>query len=146
MAFTDRTEKGFETLIVNWLVEQNGYEQGTNDDYSKEYAIDEIRLFSFLNDTQPKEMEKLGVNSSNQKKRQFLNRLSGEIAKRGIIDVLRNGVKAYPADLIMFYFTPTENDLSLFAYYFFKNTFLLIAKTFIFMRKNHAHTIFTCCR
>lgn len=110
MAFTDRTEKGFETLILNWLVEQNGYEQGTNDDYSKEYAIDEIRLFSFLNNTQPKEMEKLGVNSSNQKKRQFLNRLSGEIAKRGIIDVLRNGVKAYPADLIMFYFTPTENN------------------------------------
>ena len=32
MAFTDKTEKGFETLIVNWLVEQNGYEQGTNVD------------------------------------------------------------------------------------------------------------------
>ncbi len=110
MAFTDKTEKGFETIIVNWLVEQNGYEQGTNDDYNKEYAVDETRLFRFLNDTQPREMAKLGVNNSDQKKRQFLNRLSGEIAKRGIIDVLRNGVKAYPADLIMFYFTPTENN------------------------------------
>lgn len=110
MAFTDKTEKGFETLIVNWLVDQNGYEQGTNDDYSKEYAVDETRLFRFLNDTQPREMAKLGVNNNDQKKRQFLNRLSGEIAKRGIIDVLRNGVKAYPADLIMFYFTPTENN------------------------------------
>lgn len=110
MAFTDKTEKGFETLIVNWLVDQNGYEQGTNDDYSKEYAVDETRLFRFLNDTQLREMAKLGVNNSDQKKRQFLNRLSGEIAKRGIIDVLRNGVKAYPADLIMFYFTPTENN------------------------------------
>lgn len=110
MAFTDKTEKGFETLIVNWLVEQNSYEQGTNDDYNKEYAVDETRLFRFLNDTQPREMAKLGVNNSDQKKRQFLNRLSGEIAKRGIIDVLRNGVKAYPADLIMFYFTPTENN------------------------------------
>jgi type I restriction enzyme R subunit len=110
MAFTDKTERGFETIIVNWLVEQNGYEQGTNDDYSKEYAVDETRLFRFLNDTQPREMAKLGVNNSDQKKRQFLNRLSGEIAKRGIIDVLRNGVKAYPADLIMFYFTPTENN------------------------------------
>lgn len=110
MAFTDKTEKGFESLIVNWLVDQNGYEQGTNDDYSKEYAVDETRLFRFLNDTQPREMAKLGVNNSDQKKRQFLNRLSGEIAKRGIIDVLRNGVKAYPADLIMFYFTPTENN------------------------------------
>ena len=110
MAFTDKTEKGFETIIVNWLVEQNGYESGTNDDYNKEYAVDETRLFRFLNDTQPREMAKLGVNNSDQKKRQFLNRLSGEIAKRGIIDVLRNGVKAYPADLIMFYFTPTENN------------------------------------
>lgn len=110
MAFTDKTERGFETIIVNWLVEQNGYEQGTNDDYSKEYAVDETRLFRFLNDTQLREMAKLGVNNSDQKKRQFLNRLSGEIAKRGIIDVLRNGVKAYPADLIMFYFTPTENN------------------------------------
>ena len=110
MAFTDKTEKGFETIIVNWLVDQNGYEQGTNDDYNKEYAVDETRLFRFLNDTQPREMAKLGVNNSDQKKRQFLNRLSGEIAKRGIIDVLRNGVKAYPADLIMFYFTPTENN------------------------------------
>ena len=110
MAFTDKTERGFETLIVNWLVEQNGYEQGTNDDYNKEYTVDETRLFRFLNDTQPREMAKLGVNNSDQKKRQFLNRLSGEIAKRGIIDVLRNGVKAYPADLIMFYFTPTENN------------------------------------
>lgn len=110
MAFTDKTEKGFETLIVNWLVEQNGYEQGANDDYNKEYTVDETRLFQFLNDTQPREMAKLAVNNSDQKKRQFLNRLSGEIAKRGIIDVLRNGVKAYPADLIMFYFTPTENN------------------------------------
>ena len=110
MAFTDKTEKGFETLIVNWLVEQNGYEQGANDDYNKEYTVDETRLFQFLNDTQPREMAKLAANNSDQKKRQFLNRLSGEIAKRGIIDVLRNGVKAYPADLIMFYFTPTENN------------------------------------
>lgn len=110
MAFADKTEKGFETLIVDWLVERNGYQQGTNEDYNKEYAIDETRLFRFLHDTQPKEMEKLGVNQSDQKKRQFLNRLSGEIARRGIIDVLRNGIKAYPADLILFYFTPTEQN------------------------------------
>ena len=92
MAFTDRTERGFETLIVNWLVNQNGYEQGTNDDYSKEYAVDETRLFHFLNDTQPQETAKLGINSSAAKKRQFLNRLSAEITNRGMIDVLRNGL------------------------------------------------------
>ncbi|EGT3953503.1 type I restriction endonuclease subunit R [Clostridioides difficile] len=110
MAFTDTKEKGLESLIVKWLVEQNGYEQGTNADYNRDYAIDETRLFRFLEDTQPDSLEKLGVFKAEVKKRQFLNRLQGEIAKRGIIDVLRNGMKIYPANLIMFYLTPTENN------------------------------------
>lgn len=110
MAFTNTRENGFETLIVNWLVEHNGYEEGSNVDYNKEYAIDETRLFRFLQDTQPTQMGKLGVFQSEQKKRQFLNRLQGELTKRGIIDVLRNGIKVYPVDLIMFYLTPTENN------------------------------------
>ena len=72
--------------------------------------MDETRLFRFLQDTQPEALEKLGVFKSDIKKKQFLNRLQGELAKRGIIDVLRNGVKIYPANLIMFYLTPTENN------------------------------------
>ena len=107
--FTNTKEDGFETLIVKWLVEHNGYEEGSNADYNKEYAVDETRLFRFLQDTQPTEIEKLGVFHSEVKKRQFLNRLQGELAKRGIIDVLRNGIKVYPANLIMFYMTPSEN-------------------------------------
>ena len=109
--FTNTKESGLEALIVKWLVEHNGYEEGKNADYNKEYAIDETRLFRFLQDTQPDQMDKLGVFKSDQKKRQFLNRLQGELAKRGIIDVLRNGIKVYPVDLIMFYLTPTENNL-----------------------------------
>ncbi len=110
MAFTNTKESGLETLIVKWLVEQNGYEEGTNADYNQEYAIDEKRLFRFLQDTQPDKVEKLGAAKSDQKRRQFLNRLAGELAKRGIVDVLRKGVKVYPVDLIMFYMTPTENN------------------------------------
>lgn len=110
MAFTNTKENGLEVLIIKWLVDQNGYEQGTNADYNREYAVDETRLFRFLQDTQPDSLEKLGVFTSDLKKKQFLNRLQGEIAKRGIIDVLRNGVKIYPANLIMFYLTPTENN------------------------------------
>lgn len=110
MAFTNTKESGLETLIVNWLVRDNGYEQGTNADYDREYAIDETRLFRFLKDTQPEAMEKLGVFRADIKKKQFLNRVQGELAKRGIVDVLRNGIKVYPVDLIMFYLTPTENN------------------------------------
>ena len=39
--FTNTKESGLEALIVKWLVEQNGYEEGTNADYNKEYAVDE---------------------------------------------------------------------------------------------------------
>ena len=38
MVFTNTKESGLEALIVKWLVEQNGYEEGTNADYNKEYA------------------------------------------------------------------------------------------------------------
>ena len=107
---TNTKESGLEALIVKWFVEQNGYEEGKNSDYNREYAIDEIRLFRFLNDTQPDAMDKLGVFKSNVKKNQFLNRLQGEITKRGIVDVLRNGIKVYPVDLIMFYLTPTDSN------------------------------------
>ena len=85
MTFTNTKESGLENLIVRWLVEHNGYEQGTNDDYNREYAVDETRLFRFLQDTQPEVLEKLGVFKSDIKKKQFLNRLQGELAKRGII-------------------------------------------------------------
>ena len=107
---TNTKESGFETIIVNWLTTQNGYEQGTSADYNREYAVDEVRLFRFLNDTQPDQMAKLGVDTNDLKRRQFLDRLRGEIAKRGIIDVLRKGFKIYPADLIMFYVTPSEKN------------------------------------
>lgn len=61
MQFSNTKEDGLESIIVNWLVNQNDYEQGTNIDYNRDYAIDETRLFRFLQDTQPDALEKLGV-------------------------------------------------------------------------------------
>ena len=108
--FANTQESGLEALITNWLTEQNGYEQGTSSDYNKEYAVDEVRLLRFLETTQPEQVEKLGIHNSDIKRLQFLARLRGEIANRGVIDVLRNGIKAYPASLIMFYMTPSEKN------------------------------------
>ncbi|MDR1382982.1 MAG: hypothetical protein LBJ67_03915, partial [Planctomycetaceae bacterium] len=107
---TNTRESGFETLIVNHLVTQNGYEQGVNTDYNKDYAIDETRLFRFLEDTQPEQVEKLNIRNNETTREQFLARLTGEITKRGVVDVLRNGIKIYPADLIMFYMIPSEKN------------------------------------
>lgn len=105
-------EQGLETLIIDYLKNNNGYDLGTNADYNKDYAIDEARLIRFLETTQPKQFEMLGLRTSHQKYVQFLNRLQGEIAKRGVVDVLRNGVKIYPASLVMFYMTPTQKNTS----------------------------------
>lgn len=108
---TNTKESGLETLIIDYLVNSNGYELGTNDDYNRDYAVDEIRLIRFLKETQPDEIEKIGILNSDHKKAQFLNRLQGEITKRGIIDVLRKGISFYPANLIMFYMTPTGKNV-----------------------------------
>ena len=108
--FTNTSEAGLESLIVKWLVEHNGYEQGHNHDYSMEYALDTVRLFRFLKDTQPDAVDKLQLETNPQKKAQFLARVRDEITKRGIIDVLRKGIKAYPASLVMFYMTPSVNN------------------------------------
>ena len=107
---TNTKESGLETLIVEYLVNNNGYEQGANSDYNKDYAIDETRLLRFLKNTQSDELDKIGIFNSEHKKVQFLARLQGEIAKRGIIDVLRKGIKVYPANLIMFYMTPSDKN------------------------------------
>lgn len=110
MEFTNTKENGLETMIVNWLVEHNGYEQGSNTDYNREYAVDEAKLLRFLKDTQKDAVEKLALEKSDIKKKQFLSRLLDQITRRGIIDVLRNGVKVYPEDLTLFYVTPTKNN------------------------------------
>lgn len=106
---TNTKEEGFETLIVNHLVQVNGYEEGSNTDYNRDYAIDEERLFRFLQETQPEKVDMLGLDvEANRIK--FLNRLQGEITKKGVIEVLRNGFKIYPVTLDMFYITPSEQN------------------------------------
>lgn len=109
--FSNTKEEGLEDIIVDYLVDENGYELGNTNDYNLDYAIDEKRLIRFLEDTQPEQLELLGIKDNNHKKNQFLNRIMNEISKRGIIDVLRDGVKAYPADLIMFYMTPSKRNI-----------------------------------
>ncbi len=108
---TNTREAGLEALIVNYLVDQNGYELGSSADYNKDYALDETRLLKFLQDTQPDAVEQINILNNANAKAKFFDRLRGEIAKRGIVDVLRKGISHYPADLILFYMTPSEKNL-----------------------------------
>ena len=108
---TDTSEKGLETLIVESLVNEAGYQQGENSDYDRDHAVDLTKLLAFLKTTQPKAAHALELSEDGPKRTQFLHRLQGEIAKRGAIDVLRFGVKHGPVSVDLFYGTPTPGNI-----------------------------------
>ncbi|HUT63000.1 MAG TPA: type I restriction endonuclease, partial [Anaerolineae bacterium] len=110
MSFTDTSEKGLESIIVSSLVNETGYLQGFNADYDRDHAIDIVKLTAFIRETQPDSFESLSFDTDNPRLTKFLHRLQGEIAKRGIIDVLRTGVQDGAVNLQLFYSTPSEKN------------------------------------
>ena len=110
MKQTDTSEKGLESLIVASLVNEAGYVQGDRADYDREHAVDLAKLLQFLAATQPDTVESLGIVAEGPKRNQFLHRLQGEIAKRGLVDILRAGIKHGPAHVDLFYGTPTPGN------------------------------------
>jgi len=107
---TDMSEKGLETLIVHSLINEAGYVRGDPKDYDREHAIDLAKLIEFVKVTQPKAFEALSLGEDTPKRTKFLHRLQGEIAKRGVIDVLRLGVSDGHVKLELFYGTPSEQN------------------------------------
>ena len=130
---TDITEKGLETLIMRHMTGEDGlavapnrvaerapssggsgYIAGCAQDYDRAHALDVPQLFAFLSLTQPEAFQKLGVgdysDSRNLNRLKFLTRLSAEIGKRGVIDVLRRGVAHGPLHFDLFYGSPSPGN------------------------------------
>jgi len=107
---TDTSENGLETLIVTSLIDNAGYKLGKPEDYDRDHAVDLAKLLEFLQATQPEVVEQLGLVDDGPKRQQFLARLQGEIAKRGVVDVLRKGVKHLFADVTLFYGSPSPGN------------------------------------
>ena len=129
---TDTSEKGLELLIVGHLTGLSkeqilkppaegtaesvkgyggaGYVLGRSEDYERDYAVDLVRLTQFISATQPKAFEQIGLGTDGIKRTQFLDRLRGEIAKRGIVDVLRKGVSHQSAHVGLFYQNPSAGN------------------------------------
>lgn len=108
---TDTTEKGFEDLITKHLTETNGYELGSASEYNREKAIDEGRLFRFLESTQGEKLNQYNILNDEKKRNELTQRIKNEIDRCGIIDVLKNGVDFYPAGSIQLYkFLPSEKN------------------------------------
>ena len=107
---SDTSERGLETIIVTSLVDAAGYILGDPQDYDRDHAVDLTQLLAFLQATQLKAVEQLGLASDGPRRQQFLHRLQGNITRHGVIHVLRNGVKHGPASVDLFYGTPSPGN------------------------------------
>lgn len=127
---TDTSEKGLENLIVEAMTGMlagqplpgahagqltalyggTGWILGDWHDYEREFALDLAQLAAFLKATQPQVLEALDLDNASPARLKFLARLQGEITKRGVIDVLRHGLKHGPLHLDLFYGTPSVGN------------------------------------
>src|SRR5690606_32439141 len=65
-------------------------------------------VVDFILATQPKEWQKLAQHHGPAVREKFLKRLSGEIERRGALDVLRNGIKDSGCKFRLAYFRPAS--------------------------------------
>ena len=131
---TDTSEKGLETLIMRHMTGEDGlavvpnrvaetppppyggtgYTAGSAKDYDRAHALDVPQLLAFLRATQPEAFKKLALADAKDardiNRLKFLARLSAEIGKRGVIDVLRKGVEHGPVHFDLFYGTPSTGN------------------------------------
>ena len=136
---TDISEKGLETLIMRHMTgvdglvfdgpsealdtpdalaaakaAGSGWLAGNPKDYDRTHALDLPHLFGFLLATQPEAVRKLGIvhygDAKDIHRQKFLARLSSEIGKRGVIDVLRKGLEHGPLHFDLFYGTPSPGN------------------------------------
>src|SRR6185295_16517626 len=130
---TDTSEKGLETLIMRHMTGVDGlaaipnrvaegpppyggtgYTAGSPQDYDRAHALDALQLFAFLRATQPEEFKKLAMADAGDirdiNRLKFLARLSSEIGKRGVIDLLRKGANHGPLHFDLFFGTPSPGN------------------------------------
>lgn len=105
---TNMNERSLEDLIVNYLVDQNGYELGISNDYNKEYALDEGRLKKFLMETQQQKVVASRIFDTPVNQRRFLERVRKEITDRGVVDVMRKGLKHLSTTFELYCPLPSE--------------------------------------
>ena len=128
---TDTSERGLERLICNALTgspcdsQQStagsesdtpapsggvGWICGEPSDYDRQHTVDLTQLRTFLSETQPRTFDGLHIEDEGPALRKFLARLQREVSKRGVIDILRKGIKHGPHHVELFYGTPSPEN------------------------------------
>lgn len=111
------TEKGLETIMVEYLRNHNGYEQGQSADFDREYTLDPGRVERFIRSTQPDKVEQTMCFGPESQRRNFFRRLSDKIAADGITNVLRKGFRFNGLLFDLYYPIPSELNPSAIDFY-----------------------------
>jgi len=98
-------EQDFEEHIEGHLV-SSGYTSSDPSIYDKTLCLIPTQLIDFIQETQPKTLEKLELQYGPETENKLIKRVSSEIENRGVIDVLRKGVKDRGCEFKLVYFQP----------------------------------------
>ena len=104
------TEKKFEEHIEKHLNSLD-YSSKNFNEYDRNLCLIKEQVIEFVKTTQPEKWEKLNEIYKLDTEKNILSRISSEISKRGIIDVLRNPVVDRGVYLDLCYFQP-KSDLN----------------------------------
>jgi len=85
-----------------------GYRRRRPEDYDRTLCLLPRDALDFVLATQPKEWKKLEQHHGTAVREQFIKRLAAEIARRGALDVLRNGLKDSGCKFRLAYFRPAS--------------------------------------
>ena len=103
----DTSEKRFEQDIETYLLsEEGGYIKGSIAAYDKSKAIDLQTLKTFIAGTQPKEWERFCKVYGADADGQLYKRFDETVREKGLVHVLRNGIKDRGIALKVCYFAP----------------------------------------
>jgi type I restriction enzyme R subunit len=106
---SDTSEKGLEAILVEGLCER-GWTQGKAVDFVPNFGLDLEQLRTFLRITQPAIEIQLDLSNDTATRNKSLDRIAKEITSRGIIDVLRTGVKHGPHHIDLFFGAPSPGN------------------------------------
>lgn len=101
----------FEDAIEKYLIEHGGYRKGNPEEFGRELAFNQNTVLAFLQESQPKEWEKLTEIHGKETEVKVIQRLFKELELRGLLDVLRNGITDHGAKFQMAYFK-SESSLN----------------------------------
>jgi len=101
-------ELNFEEAIEHWLVNHAGYENVSNQQYDAELAFDPTTMIAFIKATQPNVYEALSASYGKQVDDMVVRRIASECNNRGMLDVIRNGVRDRGQLVRLAYFKPAS--------------------------------------